>query len=584
MALDGAVVGIIKNDLLKTAIGARVEKITMPYKDTICLFLNKPNFKKTLLICANPNSARVHYTTEKYENPATPPMLCMLLRKRLGGGRLKNVSTHGIDRVLILDFDCKNELGDDIVFTVIVELLGRAANVIFVENGKIVDCVKRVDPEENKRFVLPNAEYEFPPTSDRINLFESDVQEVADKILSSAQSTLLKAVSATIDGLSPIIYRELCFGVSSDLDLPLASVNAYQKSKLIDSLEKFKSDYLEENIQPNILRNSQGEIKDFTFIPVKQYGESFCAENYPDIHLLLQDYFSKKDADLRIKQISASVSKTVQNLISRTSRKIEIRKQELKKTEKKENARIYGELIKANLHLIKSGDDTLECINYYDEECKTIRVPLDVTLSPVNNAHKYFKEYRKLSTAAGMLNELIQKAQSDKEYFESVKHSLETATTPSEVEVIRDELIEGGYIRTHKTKQKKKPYKPNPERFISTDGFEIYVGKNNYQNDYLTLKLANKNDVWFHTKNIPGSHCVVISDGKEVPESTLTQAAILAATFSKASGSASVAVDYTKIKNVKKPSGAKPGMVIYKTNQTAFVTPDLTLANQLKEK
>lgn len=583
MALDAAILGIICRDINETALGSRVEKITMPYKDCICIYLNKPNFKKTLLISANPNSARIHFTTEKFENPPQPPMLCMLLRKKLGGGRLKAVRQYGIDRILLLDFDCKNELGDDVVITVVVEMLGRLSNIIFVESEKIIDSVRRVDPEEGKRFILPGAVYEFPQGTDRLNLFKTETEEVAKKISNESDKPSHKAFSAVIDGLSPLIYRELAYLSFGDMDLPVSEINSYRFSKMVDVLESFKSTY-QTDIKPCILRNENGEIKEFTFIPITQYGEKYSCEYYDDIHALLQNYFSKKDNSERIKQVSLSVTKTVTNLIERTKRKIEARKKELKATEKKETYREYGELLKANLHTLKSGDTKAIVMNYYDPECKMVEIPLDESLSPVKNAHKYFTLYRKYSTASGMLCELIEKAENDLVYFESVLDSLKRATTPSDIEAIKDELIEGGILRGQRQKTRRKPSKPTLEKFISSDGFTILMGKNNYQNDFLTTKVAEKQDMWFHTKNIPGSHVVVLADGSEIPDTTLTEAAILAATNSKASASKQVPVDYTPIKYVKKPAGAKPGMVIYKTNQTAFVDPDETITERLKVK
>ena len=332
------------------------------------------------------------------------------------------------------------------------------------------------------------------------------------------------------------------------------------------------------------MRNENGVIKEFTFIEITQYGEKYSAQYFDSVHKLLQNYFSKRDNEERIKQISVSITKTVNTLISRTKRKIALREKELSATKEKEKFRVYGELIKANLHLIKSGDSYLECKNYYDTEYKTIKIPLDISLSPIKNAHKYFKDYRKLSTAAGIKEELIAKAKADLVYFESVLDCIKRTASPSDIEAIKQELVDEGFIRLKKKSLKQKPQKQNPEKYISTDGFEIFVGKNNYQNDWLTTKFAEKQDFWFHTKNIPGSHTIVVTKGRHVPDSTLTQAAVLAATHSKAQNSRLVAVDYTRIKYVKKPSGAKPGMVIYKTNKTAYVDPDFELCEKLKEK
>lgn len=583
MALDAALLGLIGKSLNETAIGSRVEKITMPYKDCICLSLNKPNFKKTLLISSNPNSARIHFSSEKFENPPVPPMLCMLLRKKLGGGRLKSVRQYGIDRVLLLDFDCKNELGDDVIITIVVEMLGRLSNIIFIENGKIIESVRRVDPEEGKRFILPGATYEFPQSTGRLNLFETDATLVAKEIASHTELLSSNAFSTVIDGLSPIIYRELSFLSFGNIDLPISEIDKNRFDSMVACLDKFKQDY-KSNVKPVILRDETGKIKEFTFIPITQYGDSYNLEYYDDVHSLLENYFSKKDNAERIKQLSLSVTKTVNNLISRTKRKIAAREKELLATEKKETYRIYGELIKANLHLIKSGSSSAKVMNYYDPECEMIEIPLDSSLSPVKNSHRYFNLYRKLSTASGMLLDLIALAEQDLIYFESVLQSIKMAKTPSDLSLIKEELIDGGYIRTVKSKRVRKTSKPTLDKYVSSDGFEILVGKNNLQNDYLTTKVADKYDIWFHTKNIPGSHVVVLSDGREVPDKTLEEAAIIAATNSKASASRQVAVDYTPVKFVKKPAGAKPGMVIYKTNKTAFVDPDEELVERLKSK
>ena len=583
MALDGAMLGLICRDLNKEAVGCRIETITMPYKDCVCIYLNKTGFKKTLLISANPNSARIHFTTETFENPPVPPMICMLLRKRLGSGRLKAVRQYGIDRVLMLDFDCKNELGDDVVITVVVEMLGRLSNIIFVEEGKIIESVRRVDPEEGKRFILPGATYEFPSKAGRINVFETDSHVVAKEISEQVNMSASKAFSSVIDGLSPLIYRELALLSFGDMDLPVSEMNSNLLEKMTEVIENFKNIY-QNAIKPCILKDENKNIKDVTFFEISQYGSAYEMCFYDDIHTLLQEFFEKKDNGERIKQISSSVTKTVNNLITRTKRKILARQRELEATEKKETYRIYGELLKANLHCIKSGEKSAYVMDYYDPECKMVEIPLDSSISPVKNAHRYFNLYRKLSTASSMLNDLIEKAQSDLVYFESVLEELQRAKTPSDIEAIKEELFEGGFIRGQRKNVRKKVKKPTPQKYISSDGFVIFVGKNNQQNDYLTLKLAEKQDIWFHTKNIPGSHVVVITDGKKVPDTTLTEAACLAATNSKAHLSKQVAVDYTPVKYVKKPAGAKPGMVIYKTNQTAYVDPDETIMERLKLK
>ncbi len=561
MALDGAILSLIVRDINERAADSHIEKISMPSKDMVVIGLSKRGFSGRLVLSCNPVSPRAHLTDEKFENPATPPMLCMLLRKRLNG-RLKQVRQAGMDRILFFDFDCKNELGDDCLLTLAMEIMGRGSNIIFMdEDQKIIETLRRMDPKEGKRFLLPGATYELPPQQDRFDIFED-----SEKLISEIENSALpldKAIGQTVSGLSPIVCRE-----------------ASLKGNPADAIEFIKSN-LEQGGTPTLVCDLSGEPKDFTFVPISQYGDAMQTFTCSDYHTLLCRFYSEREQRENLRRHSQDLIKLITNLKERTARKIIARQMEKKKCEDREILRRNGELIKANLHAIENGQPTLTAINYYDPDCATVDIPLDVTLSPSQNAQKYFKEYRKASTAAQMLDELIEKAQADALYFDAVGDSIARAQTTGELLQIREELRTEGFIKGSAPKGRQTALPPL--KFISSDGYEILVGRTNLQNDKLTLQIAEKSDIWLHTKDIPGSHVVIRTGGKIPPDNTITEAAILAATHSKGANSSMVPVEYTFAKFVKKPKGAKPGMVIYTNNKTAYVNPDIALCEKLKD-
>ncbi|MGN0556638.1 MAG: NFACT family protein [Acutalibacteraceae bacterium] len=573
LALDGATLRILKHEL-ESALGARIEKITMPYKDRLILSLSAKGFSKKLLISCSPSSPRINFTEEKSENPPVPPMICMLLRKRLTSAKLRDVRQAGIDRVLMLDFDSKNELADDITLTLIIEIMGRQSNILLVQEGKIIECVRRVDPEQGKRFLLPGAAYVLPPAQDRINIIDGDFDAALDRLIGRLKATALpldRALGSLLDGISPIISREVAHLTLADPQKPADTLNAYEYVKLRTVLQSVR-DAVTQGAEPRIIYDGNGVPKDFTFIPITQYGSRYTSKVCTDVSAAIDAFYSERDQAELLRRRSADMLKLLENLSGRIERKIHNRKRELEATKEREKFRIYGELVKANIHSIRTGDSYADCVNYYDEECKNIRIPLNAALSPQKNAAEYFNEYRKLSTAAGMLDRLIAAAEEEQKYIESVFDALCRANTAAEIALIREELVDAGYVKPPKGKRMKLQKCP-PDRYLSSDGFEILVGKNNRQNDELTLKIAEKSDIWLHTKDIPGSHVIIRKEGRDIPERTYIEAAHLAAKHSKAASSRAVPVDYTSAKYVKKPSGAKPGMVIYSTNKTIFADP-----------
>ncbi len=548
MAFDGAFCHKIVQEL-KTAIDCHIDKIYQPSRDELVFLLRKKGFVKRLLITAKQGASRVQFTENKYENPATPPMFCMLMRKYLSSAKLINILQPELERVVIFVFSSINEMGDIVEIKLACELISSKQNIILINSdGKIIDALKHSDIETSSRLVLPGATYTLPERQEKLN----PLNATADEILQKSDATTLLS---SVDGFSPLICREIEF--SKD-----------QKERLSQILLD-----ISENNSPTLVLDPDGEPLDFSYTAIKQYGKIFENKIYDSFSLLLDAFYTAKEKTARINGASKDIYRLVNNLKSRTERKLYTRLLELKKCENRENLRIYGELIKANIYNIEKGASSVEVPNYYSENMENIYIPLDVSLSPQANANKYFKEYKKTYTAEQTLTELTEKDRQELVYFDSVLDSINRAENLEDIREIREELSDAGYIKQSLGKKNKKENPISFKEYISQEGYKILVGKNNKQNDYLTLRLANKNDLWFHTKNIAGSHVIVFCGGGEVSEETILQAATLASQNSKAKDSSNVAVDYTPVKFVKKPNGAKPGMVIYTTNKTIYVTP-----------
>lgn len=584
MALDGAFLACLRQELLEQLPEARVDKIHQPGKEELVLQLRHRGGSDRLYISAKANSPRLHITTVNLDNPPSPPMFCMLLRKRLGGGRLMDIRQDGWERALYLDFDCLNELGDVVRLTLAVEIMGRHSNIILVdEKGLVVDAIKRVDMNMSSiRPVLPGLPYSPPPrTTQKLDLSQVEPEEVVRAVAKAKPNSLDKALLDTLHGLSPLICRELAYQTLRGADLMNTELSEEQWNRLAFYLRRVKNAVLTgENRVPYSLTDLNGRPMDFSFIPITQYGLSALGREAESFSALLDAFFAERDAVDRLKQRSQDLLKLLTNATDRIQRKLAHQRQELANSTEREQWRLYGDLITANLHAISRGAESAELINYYDPDCATVRVPLDPALTPAQNAQKYYKLYRKAQTAEEILTRQIAAGEEELKYLDSVFDALSRAKTYGEVEELRQELAEAGYLRPQQKRQKP-PAPSGPMTFISDDGFTIYVGRNNLQNDRLTLKTAKGSDIWLHTKNIPGAHTVIITNGVQPPDRTLEQAAILAATYSKAANSSQVPVDYTYVRHVRKPAGAKPGMVIYDHHKTAYVTPDPALAARL---
>ena len=573
MALDGIFLRQIKKEIEKEALGARVNQIYQPNRDELVLVLRTYGGAKKLLLSSRANSPRVNFCKGTPENPAQPPMFCMLLRKRLGGGKLTGVRQSGCDRVLFIDFDCINELGDLEGLSIVCEIMGMYSNLIVInrDTGIIIDAIKRVDlTVSSKRLVLPNIRYELPQSQGKLNILEHSAAEIVEAARSlAAELPLSKAFMQVIEGVSPIVAREIEFRAGEGAT---NSVEGAARDRLLAAIEDLKRMAETCGETPCIVYREDGRPMDFAFFPIKQYGDFAEVKLTEGYSATVDEFYEERDSRERMRVKSSSLQKLLTNLIDRISRKINKQRAELAQCGNREQLRIYGDLLHANLYRIERGASVVEVENFYDENNAVIQIKLNPAISPAANAQKYYKDYQKAKTAETVLAEQIKKGREELEYLESVADALSRCESEKEISQIRDELTGQGYLRRPKGKAPKQSQLP-PKEFKSSDGFTILVGRNNRQNDQLTLKTADKTDVWLHTKDIHGSHVIIRAGGKPVSETAIIEAARLAALHSKARESTNVPVDYTLVKNVSKPSGAKPGMVIYVKNKTVFVDP-----------
>lgn len=557
MALDGIFLYHLKNEIAQFAIDSRVDKIHQPSKDEIIINLRSRQGAKKLLLSCNADAARIHFTEFPPENPAKPPMFCLLLRKRLAGAWVTDIEQDNLERILKINFSGTDELGDKTNYSLIIEIMGKYSNIIFVgKDGKIIDSMKRVD--ENKshiREVLPGVTYVAPPKQDKLNIFTDDIEKIREKIAQSRKG-MYKAVMEAVKGVSPIICREFEYGLT---------------------LDEFKKQA--QNPTPTVVFTDAP--KDFAFIDIKQYDDLATINHYETFSQLLDYFYYERVRLMRIKVRSADLFKTVTTLQERAVRKAINRTQELEDCKDKETYKLFGDLIAANMYRLEKGVPYYDLENYYDNN-KIVRVPADIMLTPSQNSQKYYKEYRKKQVAESKLNEFINEANDEAEYFESVIDSLSRAETDGEITAIKAELASQGYIK--KGNDRKKEQKSlKPMHFKTRDGFDVYVGRNNIMNDKLTMKTAKNYDTWFHVQSAAGSHVICETSGNQISDEAIHDCAVIAAYFSKARESSNVAVDYTLVKNIRKPNGAKPGFVVYDPYKTEFATPTIDEVESLKD-
>ncbi len=584
MPFDALFLSAVRRELQTQLLSCRVDKVQQPQRDTLILSLRGAQGGGRLLLTASPNHPRIHLTTAPAENPAQPPMFCMLLRKHLTGGRLVSLSQPNCERLITLTFDCIDEMGSPTRKQLILELMGRNSNLILTgEDGRVIDCLRRVDFEMSaQRQVLPGLYYHLPPAQEKHDPFALDAQTLGALLRAQTSPRLLDAwLLDTLGGLSPLLCREVAFRAAGELDLDVSALGAAQAealgAKLADELAALQSGW-----QPTLLYRDERPW-DFTCLPIRQYGDFVRSEVQSSFSALLDGFYAARDRADALRQSTQTLRRTLTNLHARTARKLEIQRKELAATHEREQLRRLGDILTANLHTMQRGQSVLRAVDFYDPEMQTITIPLDPALSPQQNAAKYYKNYQKAKTAERVLTEQLARGEQELTYLSSVLDALTRAESARDVQDIRDELTVGGYLRQTDRKKRMKLPPRRPLRFTSSDGFAIWVGRSNRQNDELTTKLAAKSDIWLHVQKLPGSHVIIATDGKTPPDRTVTEAMQLAAYYSQAREGQNVPVDYTPVKFVKKPAGAKPGMVIYTTYQTAVVTPDAALCEKLKE-
>lgn len=588
MPLDAACLTALIGELRPQLEGARIDKIFQPGRDEIILNLRTLSGNQKLLLTANPSQPRLQMTGLSRENPAVPPMFCMLLRKHLTGARILSVTQPSMERLADLELEALNELGDRVSRHLILEAMGRRSNLILTdENGRITDCLRKVDSELSQlRPVLPGLFYRLPPRQeDKLDPQQTD-PETFSRLLAQApeETEVCRWLLDTFSGLSPLLCREIAFRAGGAVDIRLNALSSEERVRLADVFSAVKEAMLPGKSQPTALFRS-GSPKDFSFLPICQYGDYLTQKPYESFSALLDDFYAARETGERVRQKGQELIRSLTNARNRVARKIQIQTKELAAAKDREQYRIAGDVITGNFYQMKKGDKSLTAINYYDPECKEITISLDPLLTPQQNAAKYYKKYAKAKTADAVLTGQLEQGKRELTYLESVLEALQRAEGESDLNEIRQELEEQGYLRAKKAgkKQLKRP-KLRPMEFRSSAGLRISVGRNNTQNDQLTCKLAGKGDIWLHTQSIHGAHVILWTEGQTPDEESLLEAAMLAAWFSQGKESSNVPVDYTPAKFVKKPGGAKPGMVIYTTYKTMYVTPDGELAKRLSLK
>lgn len=579
MALDGITLGFIKSELYDFLKGAKVEKVHQPSKNELVFIFRSREGAYRMYTSCDGQSPRVHLTRYSLENPKTPPMLCMLLRKRLVGANLKDIRQIKNDRILIFDFAGTTDIGDKTDYHLICEIMGQRSNIILCDcDYRIIDAVKRVDEfKSSVREILPGLKYELPPTQEKLSIFDN-TEKLVECISQKNDKLLSKAILDSIEGLSPIVCREIAYRTVFG-DKIVCDLSDIEYERLNTEIEIIKKEI--ENPISQMLVSVDKTPFDFSFTNIRQYNKSLEKKNYETFSELLDDFYFEKDKLNRVKKKASDLFKLLNSAIERASRKINNRRAELEKCENREQLRIYAELITANQYRLTEKSSVYIVENYYDDN-KVVEIPVNPALSAQKNAQKYFKDYKKAVNAEKMLYDLIEDGEQELVYLDTVLDNLSRAETEKEISEIRFELEQGGYLKIKKGAKANKEKPLQPLEFISSDGFKIFVGRNNIQNDMLTLKTAKNYDMWLHVQKQAGSHTVISSDNREISETAIYEAACLAAYHSKSKNSSSVPVDYTIIKNIKKPSGAKPGKVIYNTYNTIYVTPDKEIVDKLK--
>ena len=583
MSLDAATLALVAGELKNTLLDAKIDKIFEPTRDEVLMTLRTRTETHRLLLSARSGSARVCLTKESFENPLTPPGFCMLLRKHLQNGRIVNISQPGLERIVHIDIEHLDEMGDQCRKFLIVELMGKYSNIIFCdENERIIDSIKRVPSQMSSvREVLPGRNYFIPETQDKWNPLDCSFEQFCEKAASLPQP-LVKALTSAFTGISGQVATEICYRASLDADTPINTLEEDALLHLYHNFNWLMEDVENKNFKPCILYKGEEPVEYAAILPTRyEHTEGYHIEPVDSISTVLEQFYASRSLYTRMRQKSVDLRKIVSTHLERSSKKLDLQLKQLKDTEKRDKYKVYGELLNTYGYQVTEGAKSVEVPNYYTGEMLTI--PLDETLSPLDNAKKYFARYNKLKRTFEALNTQTEETKAEMAHLQTIQAALAIAESEDDLAQIRDELETYGYIRRKMNGKKKQKSKSKPFHYRSSDGFDIYVGKNNFQNDELTFKVANGNDWWFHAKGMPGSHVIVKTEGRELPDRTFEEAGRLAGYYSSGRDNEKIEIDYLQRKNVKKPNGAVAGYVIYYTNYSLTIHPDISGIEKISE-
>lgn len=582
MALDGLVIANVIKELNDTLLGGRINKISQPENDALVLVIKNNRSQYKLFLSANASLPLIYLTQENKPNPITAPNFCMLLRKHLNSARILSITQPGLERIIDIEIEHLNELGDVCTKHLITEIMGKHSNIIFCDDKKmIIDSIKHISGlVSSVREVLPGRDYFIPETQDKWNPLTVDCEHFLEKVMTKPLP-IAKALYTSLTGISPLIANEICHRASIDGEASTSSLSEMEGLHLYKNFERLMTDIKNNSFFPNVIYQN-GEPVEFSSTTLTTYNSSEHKE-FESISELLEQYYAQRNTLTRIRQKSVDLRKIVSNAIERTRKKYDLQMKQLKDTDKRDKYKVYGELITAYGYNVEEGSKQMTALNYYTNE--EVTIPLDPTITPIENAKKYFDKYSKLKRTYEALTKFTEETKEELEHLESISAALDIALQEEDLIQLKEELMEYGYMKrkfVSKKDAKKQKSASKPFHYISSDGFHMYVGKNNFQNDELTFKFAVGNDWWFHAKGMAGSHVIVKTNGEELPDRTFEEAGKLAAYYSKARELSKAEIDYTEKKNVKKPNGGKPGFVVYYTNYSLIIEPDITGIEEVK--
>lgn len=579
MAFDGITIANIVTELNQTITGGKINKIAQPENDELIITIKNQRKQYRLFLSASASLPLIYLTETNKPSPLTAPNFCMLLRKHIGSGKIIAIEQPGMERIIRFTIEHLNELGDLCTKYLIVEIMGKHSNIIFCnEEDQIIDSIKHVSAHMSSvREVLPGRPYFIPETQSKLNPFVLTEKIFQEKIFPRPVN-VAKAIYTSITGISPLMAEEVCYRAGIDGGIPTDGLEDVERVHLAHTFLRMVDDIRDGHFEPNIIYKGKEPVE-FACFPLSQY-QDYRAVSYPSIFPVLETYYAEKNIVTKMRQKTVDLRKIVQNALERNVKKYQLQQKQLKDTEKKEKYRVWGELLNTYGYEVEPGAKSMEALNYYTNEM--IQIPLDETMTPQENAKKYFDKYSKLKRTKEALDTLLQETGDEIKHLESIAASLDIASSEEDLVQIKEEMMEYGYVKRKNTGGKKVKVTSRPYHYISSDGYDIYVGKNNFQNDELSFKFASGNDWWFHAKGQPGSHVIVKSKNEELPDRTFEEAGKLAAYYSKGRQAPKVEIDYTQKKNLRKPTGGKPGFVVYYTNYSLLIEPDITGLQQIQ--